>query len=84
MFKDADGQDSFLMKSLFQQECIKRGVLFVALQKFCLMHTHEQIERTLSVYDEAFRVVQRAYQTANPAAFLDGPTLEPVFRRTDY
>jgi hypothetical protein len=48
------------------------------------MHTHEQIERTLSVYDEAFRVVQRAYQTANPAAFLDGPTLEPVFRRTDY
>jgi glutamate-1-semialdehyde aminotransferase len=84
VFKEADGQDSFVMKSIFQQECVKRGVLFIGQHKFCLMHTHEQIEETLGVYDEAFRVVQRAYQTASPAAFLEGPVLEPVFRRTDY
>ena len=83
-FKDHQGQDSLLYKSIFQQECIKRGVLFVGLHKFCLMHSQEQIEYTIAVYDEAFQVLQQAYQADNAEGFLEGSMLEPVFRREDY
>jgi len=83
-FVDTQGQDSLLYKSIFQQECIKRGVLFVGQHKFCLMHSQEQIEYTLAVYDEAFKVLSQAYQTDDPEVFLEGTILEPVFRQQDY
>ncbi len=83
-FNDAQGVESLLHKSIFQQECIKRGVLWVGLHKFCLMHTQEQIEYTLAVYDEAFRVLKKAYESDDPEVFLEGPMLEPVFRQQNY
>ena len=33
-FRDADGKDSLLEKSLFQQEIIKRGVLLLATSQY--------------------------------------------------
>ena len=66
------------------QECIKRKILFNGQHKFCLMHTNEQIEYTLSVYDEAFKVLRFAYDSDTPESLLQGSMIEPVFRRFDY
>lgn len=84
VYKDKEGHDSLLFKSIFMQECIKRKVLFNGLHKFCLMHTNEQVEYTISVYDEAFKVLKLAYEEENAHAFLEGTMLEPVFRKFDY
>ena len=84
VFKDINGGDSLVYKGIFQQECIKRGVLFNGVHKFCLMHSNEQIDYTLAVYDEAFQVLRKASQADDPSILLKGPVPEPVFRRVDY
>jgi len=57
-FKDHMGNDSILYKSIFRQECMKRGVLFDGNHFQCLMRTDYQIEYTITVYDEAFKVLR--------------------------
>jgi glutamate-1-semialdehyde 2,1-aminomutase/spore coat polysaccharide biosynthesis protein SpsF len=84
MFKDADGKDSQLLRSIFQQECIRRGVLFNGAPKICLMHTDRQIEHTICVYDEAFQVLKKALESGQPEKFLHGKPTQPVFRKSDY
>ena len=36
-FKDETGAESLVLKSLFQQECLKRGALFTGGQKHLLL-----------------------------------------------
>jgi hypothetical protein len=37
-FLDAEGKDSFLLRSLFTQECVKRGVLLLATHNMTAAH----------------------------------------------
>ena len=46
-FRDQSGVDPMLIKSLFQQECLKRGVLTSGSQNVCYSHSHADIEHTL-------------------------------------
>jgi len=84
VFKPKGKFNELIFKSIFQQECTRRGVLFNAVMQTCLMHTGAQVERTLSVFDEGFKVLQKAYDSEDPSQFLLGKPLEPVFRKTDY
>jgi hypothetical protein len=52
-FFDDSGRESLLVKSLFQQECLKRGVLFSGGQNICFSHSSADIEQTLRVYRSA-------------------------------
>lgn len=83
-FKDQLGDESLLYKSIFQQECVKHGVLFNGHQLNCLMRTDRDIEYTVAVYNEAFQVLQKAYNSGDPGSFLDGEMINPIFRRADY
>jgi NAD(P)-dependent dehydrogenase (short-subunit alcohol dehydrogenase family) len=51
-FLDADGKDSFLVRSLFTQECVKRGVLLLATHNMTAAHDPLAIEQTLRAYAE--------------------------------
>jgi hypothetical protein len=84
VFKDQQGNESPLYRSIFQQECVRRGVLFNAAPKICLRHTDVQIEWTIGVYEEAFQVLTQAYSSDDPRKLLLGQPVEPVFRRSDY
>jgi len=84
VFKNRDSNDDLSYKSLFQQECIRRGILFNGAPKICQMTTDQQIEETIVVYDEAFKVLAKAYMEDNPMKFLLGPPVEPIFRQIDY
>jgi glutamate-1-semialdehyde 2,1-aminomutase/spore coat polysaccharide biosynthesis protein SpsF len=81
LFRDADGRDSLELKSLFQQECIKRGVLFTGSQFISAAHTDDDVTRTLDVYDEALGELADAVAHGDAAARLEGRPVQPVFRQ---
>jgi len=80
-FVDENGEESLVFKSLFQQECIKRGILFFGGHNVCYTLSDEDVDRTLAVYAEAMEVFARAVEEGTCDALLEGPCVEPVFRR---
>jgi len=60
------------IKSYIQQECIKRGVLFVGYHHPSFAHKQEDIERTLEVYDEAFFLLSKALIEKKIKSFIVG------------
>jgi glutamate-1-semialdehyde 2,1-aminomutase/spore coat polysaccharide biosynthesis protein SpsF len=80
-FKDENGEDSLLLKSLFQQECIRRGVLFSGSQNMCYSHNDADIDHTLRVYRTAMEILADAIHKENVKDRLEGEVVQPVFRR---
>jgi glutamate-1-semialdehyde 2,1-aminomutase/spore coat polysaccharide biosynthesis protein SpsF len=79
-FLDADGKDSLLLRSLFTQECVKRGVLLLATHNMTAAHDPLAIEHTLRVYAEVCKTVSKWMQEPNPQEHLEGEMIQPVFR----
>ncbi|RME07841.1 MAG: aminotransferase class III-fold pyridoxal phosphate-dependent enzyme, partial [Aquificota bacterium] len=73
--------ESLKLKTLFQQECAKRGVLFTGGHNMALPHDDKVIERTLKVYDEVLDIVKYAVEYEMVEELLEGQLLQPVFRR---
>lgn len=80
-FQDASGHDSLELKSLFQQEVMKRGILFGAGFNVCYSHTDEDVEQTLVACREALQILARALESEDVRRFLEGPPVQPVFRK---
>jgi len=74
-------KESLKMKTLFQQECIKRGVLFTGGHNISLPHDDEKIERVLSVYDEVMEILKYTLEYRMLDEMIEGRPLEPVFRK---
>ncbi len=79
-FLDADGKDSFLLRSLFAQECVKRGALLLATHNLTASHDPISIEQTLSIYAEVCKTVANWWSDPHPEAHLQGEMIHPVFR----
>jgi len=79
-FLDADGKDSLLVRSLFTQECVKRGVLLLATHNMTAAHDPLAIEQTLKVYAEVCKTMAKWLSDKKPERFLEGQIIEPVFR----
>jgi glutamate-1-semialdehyde 2,1-aminomutase/spore coat polysaccharide biosynthesis protein SpsF len=79
-FKAHGSIEPLLLKSLFQQELLKRGVLFSGSQFISLSHTREDIDRTIEGYREALKVVRFGIDNDCVAHLLQGRPIEPVFR----
>jgi glutamate-1-semialdehyde 2,1-aminomutase/spore coat polysaccharide biosynthesis protein SpsF len=80
-FFDESGRESLLIKSLFQQECLKRGVLFSGGQNLCFSHSAEDVEYTLRVYRTAMEFLADAIRQDRVGEKLEGTPVQPVFRR---
>jgi glutamate-1-semialdehyde-2,1-aminomutase len=80
-FKDKDGNEDLLLKSLFQQECIKRGILFTGAHNICFSHTNKDIDYTLQVYRTVLEIIKDAIERNKVRELLEGEPVEPVFRR---
>jgi glutamate-1-semialdehyde aminotransferase len=78
------GGDPLVLKTLLQQEMIKRGVLWGGFHNLSFSHTDEDIAYTLEAYEDAFPVLKRAVDSGRPEQFLRGEVLEMVFRKTKY
>ena len=79
-FCDAAGKDSLLMRSLFQQEAIKRGLLTHGNHMLSLSHDDRVIDETLAIYDEVFTVVVEAVKAGRVEECLEGPPMQQVIR----
>ncbi|MEC4685023.1 MAG: aminotransferase class III-fold pyridoxal phosphate-dependent enzyme [Nitrospirota bacterium] len=79
---DASAGNPLEMKSLMQQEMIKRGILWSGFHNICFSHTDEDIEYTLNVYSEVLQILKQAVSAGDVRGFLEGKPLEPVFRKT--
>jgi len=79
-FIDADGKGSLLVRSLFTQECVKRGVLLLATHNLTAAHDPLAIEQTLRVYAEVCKTVSKWLSEPHPEEHLEGEMIQPVFR----
>jgi glutamate-1-semialdehyde aminotransferase len=70
------------LKSLVQQEMIKRGILWGGFHNMSYSHSNEDIEYTLKVYKEVLPILKKAVEENNVAGYLKGEPVEPVFRKT--
>jgi glutamate-1-semialdehyde aminotransferase len=76
-----DGEDWWDLKSLFQQECIRRGLLFTGGHNMCLAHTGEVVDEVLAVYGAVVPLVAEAVRADTVAERLEGTPVQPVFRK---
>lgn len=80
-FKDKKGQEDLLLKSLFQQECIKRGILFTGGHNICFSHRDKDIDYTLRVYHTVLKIIKGAIKRNKIKEMLEGKPMQPVFRK---
>jgi glutamate-1-semialdehyde 2,1-aminomutase/spore coat polysaccharide biosynthesis protein SpsF len=69
------------LKTLFQQEMLRRGILFSGSQFICLEHSDVDIARTLDAYGEAMRVLRFALDVNAVDSVTLGRVNEAVFSR---
>jgi glutamate-1-semialdehyde 2,1-aminomutase/spore coat polysaccharide biosynthesis protein SpsF len=82
-FHEAAGFTPLEIKSLFQQECIRRGILFSGRHNLSFAHSDEDIEVTLEVYGEVMRILRTALDRASVRKDLRGEVVSPVFREVN-
>jgi glutamate-1-semialdehyde aminotransferase len=70
------------IKSLMQQEMIKRGVLWAGFHNMCYTHNDQDIDYTLKTYAEVLPMVADAVANDTLEKQLKGAPVEPVFRKT--
>jgi glutamate-1-semialdehyde 2,1-aminomutase/spore coat polysaccharide biosynthesis protein SpsF len=70
-----------LLKSIFQQEVFKRGVLSGGYHNMSCAHDDADIELTLRAYRGALAVVADALDGHDPERFLHAERVQPVFRQ---
>ncbi len=78
---DFVGDNSLKLKTLFQQESAKRGILFTGSHNMALPHDDKIIEKTLEVYDEVLDIVKFAVEYDMVDELIEGQILQPVFRK---
>jgi glutamate-1-semialdehyde aminotransferase len=69
------------VKTLMQQEMIKRGVLWAGFHNMCYSHNDEDIAYTLSAYRDIMPLMKEAITSGNVKKYLKGEVLEAVFRK---
>ncbi|MEL6421160.1 MAG: aminotransferase class III-fold pyridoxal phosphate-dependent enzyme, partial [Pseudomonadota bacterium] len=79
-FRDAGGVDAMALKTLFMQECQRRGVLNVGLHFVSYAHTRGDIDEALGAYDEVFAVLAQAVRAGSAEKYLDCAPLVPLFK----
>ena len=79
-FRDADGAESLALKSIFQQEVLRRGVLSAGYHNVMFAHSDEDVEQMLEAYAAAISVMAEALADGDLEGRLQGEPVQPVFR----
>ncbi|MBI1911711.1 MAG: aminotransferase class III-fold pyridoxal phosphate-dependent enzyme [Deltaproteobacteria bacterium] len=79
--KNAKGEDDLLLKSVFMQETVKRGILYGGPVFINYSHSLEDIEKTIKASCEAIEVLKGAIESGDPAGVLEGEPVGVVFRQ---
>ncbi len=80
VFGSACGYEPREIRSLFLQECVKRGVLFGVPIFISFSHSPQDVELTLEVVSQALAVVERAMKAGDLHSRMEGEMAGEVFR----
>jgi glutamate-1-semialdehyde aminotransferase len=80
-FVDHAPWSALQMKTLFQQEMLRRGILFSGSQFISLAHGTAELDRTLAAYADAMRTLRFALDSSIVDQLTLGKVNELVFRR---
>ena len=70
------------IKSYFQQELIRRGILWTAYHALSYSHKREDIEYTLNCYEDVLKLFKDAVgKKKNLRTLIEGVPVKPVFRK---
>jgi len=79
--KNEQGEEDLLLKSLFMQETVKRGILFGGPVFTTFSHGLDEVNKTVHASTEALKVLKAAVESGEPAGYLDGEPVGVVFRQ---
>jgi glutamate-1-semialdehyde aminotransferase len=71
-----------VLKSLVQQELLRRGILWQGFHNLSFSHTDADVDEALAAYHEVLTVLKGAIERGDAERRLLGAPVEPVFRRT--
>lgn len=78
---EKSGCNPLEMKSLVQQEIIKRGILWSGFHNISFSHSDDDINYTLKAYEDVLPILKTAVEEKRVKQFLKGEPVEPVFRK---
>lgn len=78
------GIDSLLLKSVFQQELLRRGLLWSGFHNMSYSHGPDAVASILAIYEEAIPILHQTVESGTAAQALQGLPVQPVFRKTKY
>jgi glutamate-1-semialdehyde aminotransferase len=78
---EASAGNPLEMKTLVQQEMIKRGILWGGFHNMSFSHTDEDIEYTLKAYRDVLPILKKAVEEKDVKKYLKGEVLDVVFRK---
>lgn len=82
LFRSAGDEISALdLQSLFQQEVLKKGVIYLGAHNFCLAYSEKDIDKILTAYEFGFHQIKNVVKTGRLGRFLEGEKIRPVFAR---
>jgi len=76
-----DGAEGQVLKSVFQQEALKGGVLAAGYHAPSLAHTVGDVDHTLACYGEVLANIARWLHQGTLKEHLTGDIVQPVFRK---
>jgi glutamate-1-semialdehyde aminotransferase len=80
----AEAGDPLELKSLVQQELLRRGILWQGFHNLSFSHGEEEVAELLAAYREVLPLLGEAVAAADVRARLLGEPVEPVLRRTTH
>ena len=79
-FRDAAGNISVDIRSLFLQETVKRGILFGVPIFMTLSHTKTEIDQTVDACATALKICKKAIEDNNIDSLMEGEKIGLLFR----
>lgn len=79
-FRDQPGISGLDLKTLFMQECFRRGIFNIGLHFISYAHTDADIDATLDAYGEIFPILKAALASGDVKSRLECSPLVPLFK----
>jgi glutamate-1-semialdehyde 2,1-aminomutase len=79
--KDKKGRPCMLLRSLFQQEALRRGILTHGAHLISFAQNDATVDETLAAYREVFAILSDAVANDDVESRLVGKPIQPVFRQ---
>ena len=80
-FKSHQKGNAWEIKTYFQQESAKRGLLFTGSHNMSWAHDEDVLEKALSIYEEVIELLKNTLAAGTIRGLITGSVIQPVYRK---